>query len=846
MTLDFHTMHSRAPATDVGGKAKGLYDLVELGLAVPTFIVLPAELQPHCPDQQLDPAQLRVIHDAWEYLGSGQTPVAVRSSAVGEDGTSHSYAGQLETRLNVQCYDDFVAGIRDCWRSAHSERLASYRRARGEPETPMSVAVVCQHMVNAQTSGVLFTTHPLSGNDDQMVISSVYGLGEGLVSGALDADQFVTDRMGTVLEEDIVIKDSAYDSITGSSGTWLREIPTNAQAEASLRPELLAQIARGADRAHRKAGLPLDIEFAIEDDQPWFLQARPVTAVAPATGDEHVWDNSNINESYPGRTLPLTFSFIRRAYHAVYWQFCEVLGLGPEEIEQHNPMLQNMLGHIEGQVYYNIHNWYRLVSLLPGFHFNREFMETMMGMDPAHRLDEPNAFRKKSLREFTALIRSGLRAIGLHRQLPQLVGQFHQDFEKAYAHFARLDYESMPPQQIIEHYLAMEKEVLWKWKAPIINDFDVMIFYGLLTKLTAAWDVDAEGSLHNGLLGQQGGIESTLVADELLHIADGIRADTSFAKAFIDAAPAEALTRLREHPLHGPSWARYLESYGDRCVEELKWESPTTADDPSLVIARLQAFVHNAPRRRTATPQATDMMNAVNERLRGWRRTLYLWVLKNAKAGIKNRENQRLARTRAFGIARRMFRAVGGRWAERGYLKESADIHYLTLDEILEAGDGTVPDGAALQGLVHRRKIQHLHWGSQPLLSDRLTTCGDAIEQTLATPSSSDSATELFGQSAFPGVVRAPCVVLSEPQADSDIDGKILVTRQTDPGWVVLFPSISGLVVERGSMLSHSAIVAREMGIPCVVGVRHATRKLRSGEEILLDATQGRVERHDD
>jgi pyruvate,water dikinase len=217
--------------------------------------------------------------------------------------------------------------------------------------------------------------------------------------------------------------------------------------------------------------------------------------------------------------------------------------------------------------------------------------------------------------------------------------------------------------------------------------------------------------------------------------------------------------------------------------------------------------------------------------------------LKNARAAIRNRENQRLARTRAFAVVRRMFRSVGATWARRGFLGEERDVFYLTLDEIREAA----LDEAALGGLtslVRERKETYERYRAMPPPPERFVTCGEIDDDTPLVGEEAVAGGDgaLEGLGACPGVVEGEAVVLHEPDTTVKIDGEILVAPLTDPGWVLLFPSISGLVVERGSMLSHSAIVAREMGIPAVVGVKGATAAIATGDRLRIDGGRGTVE----
>lgn len=882
------TMSQPAVSAEVGGKAAGLYRLVELGLPVPPFVVLTAaayRLAAGGAEPIALPAEVEDALDAaWQELGGGEMALAARSSAIDEDGAERSFAGQMETRLNVVERTALSAAVLDCWRSLYGERARAYRAAetgRGasssaerEPqgdeataaESPggsgLAMAVVLQRMVTPDSSGVLFTVNPASGRADEILVSSVWGLGEGLVSGALDADTFVLDRAGRVLTCESAEKTERFVA-SSSGGVERRAVAADRIHAMSLDATVLAALANHSLEAERRFGRPLDIEFAVAAGELLFLQARPVTAfvhrAAPADGNRQVWDNSNIVESYPGITQPLTFSFIRRAYHAVYRQFCEVLGLRQEEIRRNDHMLGNMLGLIRGRVYYNLLNWYRLVALLPGFRFNRRFMEGMMGVAAESRVEEPaTSFRQRYLEALPQLVRTGFRAVWLQTTLERRIAGFQEEFAAAHSRFAAIDYAGLPPAEVLAHYRRMEQEVLWRWKAPIVNDFSVMIFYGLLKKLTVDWGLDPDGSLANALVSHQGDIESTEVADRLRQLARSIGEEPELASRFASASPAEALALLEAHAELGPRFAAYLDRFGDRSIAELKLESRSTRDDPTLCLGMLQSYLDLPADPDSAATQAQEKGRVREEAeaalARGLaglhrlpKRWIYRWVLRRARVGIRNRENQRLARTRAFAVARSMFRSVGASFGRLGLLEHAEDVFFLRLEEMMDVVDGAAvtPD---LKAPVRRRRAAYERFAAEPPPPDHLETWGPAAAAASAgelveAELEAEAGTEgvLSGLGAFPGVVEQRAAVVFEPDATLRLRGAILVTRQTDPGWVVLFPSISGLVVERGSMLSHSAIVAREMGIPAVVGVRGATLRIGSGDLLRLDGARGRV-----
>jgi pyruvate,water dikinase len=377
----------------------------------------------------------------------------------------------------------------------------------------------------------------------------------------------------------------------------------------------------------------------------------------------------------------------------------------------------------------------------------------------------------------------------------------------------------------------------------------------VLRGITGTWGVDPSGGIHNELISAQGDIESTRVSEALIDLARTISWDEELCDRILDSTPQQALDIIRRHPRTGAALEEYLRVYGDRCIAELKLESRSMRDDPRFCIAMVQNYLRQPDvlDRQTANPASRNREEALKRVRRhlGMKLTrfgapklpIYLWVLKNAGKAVRNRENQRLARTRAFALVRRIFRSIGRTWSSQRILEHADDVFYLELAEIRSfvSGASTLTD---LRGLVALRKRQYELYREEPPYPDHVETYGDVYVGNVFGGSEprAENGKALRGLGAFPGVVEKEAVVLFEPDMTVRLNGEILVTRQTDPGWVVLFPGISGLVVERGSMLSHSAIVAREMGIPAVVGVSGAASMIRSGDRLRLDGASGTVE----
>lgn len=794
----------------------------------------------------------QAIQESLQLIGADAV-VSVRSSAADEDSLSHSFAGQLSSFLYVQGFEDISKFVKECWASAYSARGLSYRSENNISLTGISVAVILQKMIDPDKSGVLFTADPVEKKSTQFVVSSVYGVGEGLVSGALDADSFwLSFEEGKLIKQEIVEKtEMMKKSLSGH--TQLLPVPSENIQCASLNSKELQDLWSLGRRIHDLYHRAQDIEWAISQGKVWILQARPVTTIQnDLNGYPNLWDNSNIIESYGGLTSPLSFSFALRNYKAVYVQFCEVLGLNNEIIKDMDSYLGYMLGSLNGRVYYNLFNWYKLVGVLPGFKQNRQFMETMMGVSEsltpeiADRIkshpswDTPTGKVKKII--------TGFNFIRYHFTIQTVVDDFLKTFNKDYDYYRKQPLSRLRGDQLVRIYMEIERNMLGRWKAPIINDFLCMVHFGLLRKLTTTWLSDLDSTLQNNLLAGEGGLESAEPTRELLRLAWLAEKNEDLRLLVLNTKPEDGLESLNQskHQDFYKEVLHYLDRFGFRCMSEMKLEEIDLNTDPSYLFLVLQNYLragnvqlHDDAREKELRKQAEV---AAAAHLPWKRRWIYFWVLKHARKAVKNRENTRFSRTRIYGIARSIFRYVGEDLAGLGIIDHKRDVFWLTIEEIFGIYNGTLPS-PNLKAFIEIRKNDYQKFSEET--DPRIMTRGAVYwkntfineEDLVSTQHLEDG--DLKGLPCCPGELEGIVKVIMNPGDDLTLNGEILVTARTDPGWVPLYPSISGLLVERGSLLSHSAIVAREMGIPAIVSIPGLTKKLKTGMRIRMDGKTG-------
>lgn len=869
-----------AELTQVGAKAYNLGRLARWGLPVPTWTVVPADAfrrhvnkdvaatdETGIPETILDTpiaTELETaLHQAVDELQWHQTKLAVRSSAIGEDSESHSFAGQLDSFLYVKT-TDLAETIKRVWASAYSERAVAYRRRSGLTAESVAVAVVIQEMVDADVSGVAFGMDPVSGDRCAVVVSAVYGVGEGLVSGRLEADTFTVRRIEAPhqieVERSVVTKSKqlVLDHRSGS-GTQEIAVPPEQSNRASLDHSQLLKIDALTRRLGKHFGKPQDIEWALCADRVFLLQSRPVTTlgtIPDRTDVKRIWDNANIIESYGGVTTPLTFSFVQDIYTEVYQHFCRIMGV-EEELIGRNREIFSMLGLIKGRIYYNLLNWYKVLSLLPGYAINAGFMEQMMGV--REELELPPTVVHSSRNRY-------LRVAGLLRRLvvnlfmlPRRIRRFYRLLDTTLAPYERADLDCRSPQELVDTFRGLEKRLLDNWQPPLVNDFYAMVFYGLLRKLTAAWVGDQAGTLQNDLLCGEGGMISTAPIAGIQTIAATVSTDGRLREFIVDNTDEHVVTKLSLADREGPvephlrelsaMVAGHIDRFGNRCAGELKLETVTPRHDPRIVIPLIRSYLvagvvdpeESRLRERRVRREAQQTVSRAL-RLCPIKRLVFGFVLRNARRLVKNRENMRFERTRLFAVVRELFLACGRRFRAEGILDNPRDIFYLSKQEIFGYIEGTsvCPD---LRATVALRRVRFESY-KQERVPDRFETFGPVYHANPCEPPSSpvvDSGGELKGTGCCPGVVRARVRLVHDPADAGELEGCIMAAARTDPGWAPLFPIARGIVVERGSLLSHSAIVAREMGIAAVVGVPGLMDILHDGEEIEIDGAAGTV-----
>ena len=849
----------------------------------------------------LPAADVRALQYCLTAWGFPEQPVVVRSSVADEDGGQKAFAGLMDSFLNLTTLPQVLDAVARCAASAYSDRANAYRQHRNLPVA--RPAVVVQRQVRPVASGVLFSTLPEF--PQELAIHAVWGFGEGLVGGDLQPDEFYfTRKTGLLSRQSIAHKPQQYvaagvvgnEALKVSSpegfcstpndqrpfaagvaqvaiaptdaavvtekrpevadvpgpgsqplGLRLAEVPAADQDRACLTQGQLAELFALGMRLEKAMGGPQDIEFVATTEGIWVVQTRPITQ---PIAEVVVYDNSNIQESYCGVTTPLTFSFAQRAYATVYRQTMRVLGLPAAQVAAHETVVAELLGLVRGRIYYNINNWYRGLQLLPSFRQNKADMERMMGLEePVDFVTNQRKSLAANLRQLPRLALNLGRLLWAFGRLKKRISAFHAQFRAQYQRFYALPLAVLSPAGLLREKARLDDELLGRWTTPILNDFYVMMANGRVARaLKKAGLADPDEFLSRYLTGDAQ-LASTQPTHRLQALARLAWPRPALRQLLVALPPDIHAQVARTAPDFHREVEEFIGQYGDRTVGELKLETRTMRVAPIVFYQYLRNFLLTEPAPLAAAGPENSLRQQACQELAArlaarpfWTRRATWAALRQLQRAIGYREALRLERTRLFGMYRAIYLAVGQCFAKAKVLAEPAEIFWLTESEIAAAvAETSAATRPALAALVAQRRREFAAYALEDVPS-RVTV--PSPPTSAAVPPAGTGT--LRGTGCFAGTAEGEVLVITDPGDSLDVNGKIVCALRTDPGWAALFPMCRGVIIEKGSSLSHSVILLRELGIPTIINVPGLTRQLRSGQHIRLDGRTGEIEVLDD
>jgi len=780
-------------------------------------------------------------------------PVVVRSSAVGEDSARASFAGQLDSFLHVRTLAGLEKALLACWASCWSERAMAYRAARGLEVRGMGVVV--QTQVDALAAGVLFTRTA----DGTILVEHTPGLGDRLVAGAIDPGRFVLQRNG-----------NGFQALSAGERS-VKSVENLLYSRARL-----AELARLAAVLEEGLGGAQDVEWAIDHaGLLHIVQSRPITATvtvnaAPPGGPPVRWSDANINENFPAPVSPFLYSLASAGYAHYFRNLARAFGLSERRIAAMDDALRHIIGVHGARMYYNLTNIHTVLRTAPFGDAMVAAFNSFVGASGS--LGAP-PFKSNRLREFAELVVIAVKTSWLYLFLGRRVASF----ERLVDDFA----ERSEPQRLAALSLRDLRLLLnelmdircHRWTNASLADAAAMVCYALLRRqVEQASGGKSSGALHNTLLKAIPQLVSGEPVQHLWELSRAVRAEPALRTLF-ECEAESVVDQLAVKPEFAGFHVRfeeYLQRWGFRCSAELMLTAPSFQEHPELLVETIRAYARLDGESPAAalSRQLAEREQETRRLLRKLRgRQISRWlpfvsraavlrtVLRWTQSAIAYRERARLKQALLYSRCRRLALALGDRLVARGHLAEQEDVFWLTVAEVDELAAGCAMFPHHVHELTAFRKRAHEQLAAMHPLDNFTLPEGEYLsldgnlqagDETSprnghANPANEGSRT-LRGASACGGCVTGRAVVLSNASEAGRLAAEdILITRQTDPGWAPVFFLIKGLVIERGGMLSHGAIVAREFGIPCVVGVAQATRELFQAGQIEVDGDRGEV-----
>ncbi|MCX6248745.1 MAG: PEP-utilizing enzyme [Bacteroidetes bacterium] len=781
---------------NIGGKARGLKILSDLGLSVPdAFVIIHPDI--HILD---DPSLEKSI------VRLGKGPKAVRSSAVSEDGISASFAGQFETFLHLNNYSEIKDAIVKCIEATRSHRVREYVTNLSE-DADLRISVILQNMVNAKVAGVVFSADPVTGRRDQVVINAVKGHGEDLVSGVKDAIHYKIFRSGSNINDQV-----------------------KKQGDL-LSTEQITEILEASKKAEQHLGYPVDMEWAIDQEGALqWLQVRPVTTLPEVHYNEldtvkghsnDTWTLGNIGEMMPGVVTPLTYSV---SFHAVdYGMTVWAEAAGAYSLKKY-----------EG---------FRYIQMF----YNRLFINMTNMMDYPR-----NVWMNKAENVQFAVI-------GKVIEIPDF--PYTSNFPMRVAHFIKQMISLSWTKKNVKRLIDLAKNYRISETGNIESDYQALDEAREVLKEAFGHHIIASsqsGTLYSAMMGiltsnkrlptsedhhiatllltDIPNIESADAVQSLERFAMLIQAEKRFAGIFVSASPEEALRLLVQDspPEVSRAYKAFLERHGHRCVREAELHEKPWEENPLQLVQMLQTRVKAGGREHLhATPKKVQEILAG---IKPFQRIIIKSFLNNARIAVSRREITKSASIKVLHRLRTAWQHFAEVLIKEGLLDDSDQVYYLTHEEIGKLIKDYSP---AWRAKANKRR---------ELLPQTAALQFTEVCHGIPEPLEEQEEIEILdgqlkGIPVSSGVVEARVRIVNTMDDAAQLQsGEIMVASFTDIGWTPYFSIVSGLITEIGSPLSHGAVVAREYGIPAVVGAKGAKKFLKTGDVVKLNGDKGIVE----
>ncbi|KZZ84317.1 phosphoenolpyruvate synthase [Bacillus sp. SJS] len=773
---------------------------------------------------------VREVTDHLSMLGDRHA-YAVRSSATAEDLPHASFAGQQDTYLNIIGIQDILQHISKCWASLFTDRAIIYRMKQGIEHSSVHLSVIVQKMVFPQASGILFTADPITSSRKVVSIDAGFGLGEAVVSGLVSADCYK-------VQEDLIVdkriagkKIAVYGRKEG--GTETKAFPADQQKTQTLTDQQILQLARIGKRIEQYLGSPQDIEWCLAEDTFYIVQSRPITTLYPipeANDDEnHVYVSVAHQQMMTDPIKPLGISVWKLTGNAPMFKtgggrlFVDItMGLGTAAGRQN---LLDVLGHSDPLVKDALMTIIErdFIKLDPNAKSGQGPVKSHKGMSSADILEEAGtnpaivADLMKSSEDSLSVLKHTIQTKSGLDVFDCILDDMQQRRQRA------SDMNHLKVIMAAIHASAWINEKIEEWLGEK-NTADTL-------SLSVPDNVTSEMGL------------------ELLDVADVIRPYPEiigYLQEVKDESFLDELVQFDGGQHVRDAIASYLGKYGMRCSGEIDITRTRWSEKPSMLVPMILSNIKNLEPGASKRKFEHGRQKALNKEQELLARLKQLpggeQVAEETKqmiGVIRNfigyREYPKYDIVRRYFVYKQALLKEAERLVQTGVLHEKEDMYYLTFEEFQE----TVRNNKLDEHVIDKRKEEYSYY--EKLTPPRvITSDGEII--TGRYKREHIPAEAIAGLAVSSGVVEGRArVILNVEEANLE-EGDILVTAFTDPSWTPLFLSIKGLVTEVGGLMTHGAVIAREYGLPAVVGVEHATKRIKDGQRIRVHGTEGFIE----
>ena len=840
----FVPLGAATDASLVGGKAYALGRLIRAGVAVPEGFVLTTDALDGHLDKFGDTAtaspqrrrgaeeqQQRVlesplstrVREALAALAASllvKGPVVVRSSAIGEDGAAESFAGQLDSILNVGDALQLERAVRDVWASLWSERAESYRTARGVPMRGMGVVV--QRQVDARVAGVMFT----STSSGEMLVEYGAGLADKLVAGDVDPGRVAIDRA------------------TGAS----RQLRRN--DECSLSERQLEQLRLVGLAAETEFGAAQDVEWAIDGtDALYVVQSRPITAAvtipaAPAASGRRIfWSNANVNENFPRPISPLLYSIASAGYTHYFRNLAVACGVSPARVRAMEPAFQQIIGVHGARMYYNLTSIHSVLRLAPFGDALATSFDAFVGADGG-AVEATALTRRGRSRRAVEVAVIAARVSALLFQIGRRIERFERTVDDfaARAEPSRLERMSLVELRgLLAGFIEIRCD---KWLDASLADGAAMISYGALERLLRGAGMHA--AVHTSLLKAIPGVVSGEPVLRLWDLSRLVRRDPALDELFGGGdqhAVLDALATDRRFAEFRVTFQSFLDDWGFRCSEELMLTTPSFQEDAAPLVDVLRAYARSdgeSPRdaMRAQAEARERETRAVASQLGAVRGALLNALLPRVHAAIRYRERARFKQALLYSRCRRIALAMGAELVRRGTIAERDDVFFLTWQELIElTGGGAMFPGSVRQTITTRR-VEHARLSATTPPDSFTLAEGAYLDDEIADPIDASDAVAsrpgdvLCGTSACGGRVTGRATVLERRDASVIARPRRRARHEADGSWLG-----TGVPAHLGARdrTRRDAVARRDHR----ARVRHSVRRRREGRDATHSVRRG-------